>query len=235
MLILFDIDGTLLLTQRAGTQSMQAAARELFGDQFTFTFDGIEIGGWLDPLIWDAVAKVNGIEDPASHHDRFRATYLRHFEDRLARNPTVTARPGVTELIEALSQESDVCLGLLTGNYPEAGRMKIEAAGLDLDSFAVAVWGIDGANRRELPVVAMAQYAAQTGRTIEPHDVVIIGDTLHDIDCARANGCRSLAVATGVCSADELAAHAPDLLVADLSDTSSILAWILKPVETVSD
>ncbi len=235
MLILFDIDGTLLVTQRAGTQSMLAAARELFGDQFTFTFDGIEIGGWLDPLIWDAVAKANGIEDPASHHDRFRATYLRHFEDRLARNPTVTALPGVTQLIEALSQETDTWLGLLTGNYPEAGRMKIEAAGLDLDSFAVAVWGVDGANRRELPVVAMEQYATHTGQTIEPHDVVIIGDTLHDIDCARANGCRCLAVATGVCTAAELAAHDPDLLVDDLSDTSSILAWILKPVETVSE
>ncbi len=233
MLILFDIDGTLLLTQRAGTQSMQAAARELFGDHFTF--EGIELGGWLDPLIWDTVARANGIEDPASHHDRFRATYLRHFQERLARNPTVTALPGVVELIEALSQEPDTWLGLLTGNYPETGRMKIEAAGLDIDSFAVAVWGVDGAHRRELPVVAMAQYATQTGQTVEPHDVLIIGDTLHDVDCARVNGCRSLAVATGVCTAAELAAHEPDLLVDDLSDTSLILAWILKPVETVSE
>ena len=235
MLILFDIDGTLLLTQRAGTQSMQAAARELYGDQFTFTLDGIQIGGWLDPLIWDAVARANGIEDPASHHDRFRATYLRHFQERLANNPTVTVLPGVTELIEALSQETDMWLGLLTGNYPETGRMKIEAAGLDLDAFAVAVWGIDGANRRELPVVAMEQYATHTGQTIEPHEVVIIGDTVHDIDCAKANGCRSLAVATGVGRAEELAAHEPDLLIDDLSDTSSIMTWVLKSVETISE
>ena len=233
MLILFDIDGTLLVTQRAGTQSMLAAARELFGDHFTF--DGVAVGGRLDPLIWADVARANGIEDPAAHHDRFRATYLRHFQERLARDPTVTALPGVTELIEALLQEPDTCLGLLTGNYPETGRMKIEAAGLDLDSFAVAVWGVDGANRRELPVVAMERYATHTGRTIEPRDVVIIGDTLHDIDCAKANGCRSLAVATGVCTAAELAAQEPDLLVDDLSDTSSILAWVLKPVETVSE
>lgn len=233
MLILFDIDGTLLVTQRAGTQSMLAAARELFGDHFTF--DGVAVGGRLDPLIWADVARANGIEDPAAHHDRFRATYLRHFQERLARDPTVTALPGVTELIEALLQEPDTCLGLLTGNYPETGRMKIEAAGLDLDSFAVAVWGVDGAHRRELPVVAMERYATHTGRTIEPRDVVIIGDTLHDIDCARANGCRSLAVATGVCTAAELAAQEPDLLVADLSDTPSILAWVLKPVETVSE
>ena len=64
---------------------------------------------------------------------------------------------------------------------------------------------------------------------------MIIGDTLHDIDCAKANGCRSLAVATGVGRADELAAHEPDLLVDDLLDTSSILAWVLKPVEAVSE
>ena len=233
MLILFDIDGTLLVTERAGTQSMLAAARELFGDHFTF--DGVAVGGRLDPLIWADVARANGIEDPAAHHDRFRASYLRHFQERLAHNPTVTPLPGVTQLIEALLQETDACLGLLTGNYPETGRLKIEAAGLDLDSFAVAVWGVDGAHRRELPLVAMAQYTTHTGQTIEPHDVVIIGDTLHDIDCARANGCRSLAVATGVCTADELAAHEPDLLVDDLLDTSSILAWILKPVETVSE
>ena len=113
--------------------------------------------------------------------------------------------------------------------------MKVEAAGLDLDLFPVAVWGDDGAHRRELAVVAMEQYSAHTGQTIEPHDVLIIGDTVHDIDCAKANGCRSLAVATGVGSADELAALEPDLLVDDLSDTSSILAWMLKPVETVSD
>ena len=62
MLILFDIDGTILLTQRAGTAAMQSAARELFGDHFTF--EGIEIGGWLDPLIWQTVATANGIEDP---------------------------------------------------------------------------------------------------------------------------------------------------------------------------
>jgi len=232
MLILFDIDGTLLLSQRAGTLSMHAAARELYGDQFTF--DGIEIGGWLDPLIWDAVARANGIEDPASQHDRFRATYLRHFEERLARNSTVAALPGVVELIEALSRESEICLGLLTGNYPETGRMKIEAAGLDLDSFPVAVWGDDGGHRRELAVVAMEQYASHTGQTIEPHDVLIIGDTIHDIDCAKANGCRSIAVSTGFCSEADLAASEPDLLVIDLSDTQLLVKWILRPARKAS-
>lgn len=226
MLILFDIDGTILLTQRAGTAAMQAAAQELFGHHFTF--DGIEMGGWLDPIIWHAVATANGIEDPASHHDRFRAAYKQHFEDRLANNPTVQVLPGIVDLLSALIVEEDVTLGLVTGNYPETGLLKLQAAGIDPSIFKVAAWGTDGSHRRELPLVAMAQYEAHCGQAIAPSDVVIIGDTLHDIDCAKANGCRSIAVSTGFCPADKLAAKKPDLLVIDLSDTQLLVKWMLK-------
>lgn len=225
MLILFDIDGTLLLTQRAGSKAMLDAARELFGD--AFTFDGVEIAGRIDPLIWADAAKANGLADPEAHHDRFRAAYARHFAARLRADHTVTLLPGVARLLDALADLDHVTVGLLTGNYPETGRMKIKAAGLDPDVFAIAVWGIDGAHRRELPCLAMEQYAASYGHSIEPREVLIVGDTPHDIDCAKASGCRCLAVATGMCCASELAAHEPELLVDDLSDTPSILAWML--------
>ncbi len=226
MLILFDIDGTILLTQRAGTAAMQAAAQELFGHHFTF--DGIEMGGWLDPIIWHAVATANGIEDPASHHDRFRAAYKQHFEDRLANNPTVQVLPGVVDLLSALIVEEDVTLGLVTGNYPETGLLKLQAAGIDSSIFKVAAWGTDGSHRRELPPVAIKQHESNIGQSISPNDVIIIGDTLHDIDCAKANGCRSIAVSTGFCPADKLAAKKPDLLVIDLSDTQLLVKWMLK-------
>lgn len=232
MLILFDIDGTILLTQRAGTAAMLTAAKELFGDQFTV--DGIEIGGWLDPLIWEAIAAANGIEDPASHHDRFRLTYQKHFEDRLASNATVQILPGVIDLLNALKLINDVTIGLVTGNYRETGLMKLEAAGIDTNIFKVAAWGTDGSHRRELPPVAIKQYEAHSGQAISPSDVVIIGDTLHDIDCAKANGCRSVAVSTGFCDADVLAANEPDLLVSDLSDTNMLIEWMLRPARKAS-
>ncbi|MHC4415792.1 MAG: HAD family hydrolase [Planctomycetota bacterium] len=227
MLILFDIDGTLLLTHRAGACSMLDAAREMFGE--AFTFDGVEIAGRMDPLIWADAARVNGIADPHAHHDRFRAVYARHLARRLHHNHKVTVLPGVRPLVAALDAIDHVQLGLLTGNYPETGRLKIEAAGLDPDMFAVAAWGSDAPTRRDLPGVARARHARRTGTPVGPDDTIIIGDTPHDVDCARAHGCRCLAVATGPYSRRELEACGADLLVDDLSQTDEILSWILQP------
>ncbi len=224
MLVLFDIDGTLLLTQHAGMRSMHAAARELFGD--TFTLEGVEVAGRIDPLIWADLARINGIDDHAVHHDRFRAGYARHLARRLAENNTAVLLPGVPQLLEALGRLEHVTLGLLTGNYPETGTLKIEAAGLDPAGFAVAAWGSDGGSRRELPQRAMTRYHQRTGRRLKGHEVTVIGDTPHDVDCARAHGCRVIAVATGSFSRETLAEHEPDLLVEDLSATGEIVDWI---------
>jgi phosphoglycolate phosphatase-like HAD superfamily hydrolase len=226
MLVLFDIDGTLLLSHGAGTLSMLEAARELFGDEITF--DGVEIAGRMDPLIWGEAARVNGVPDPAAHHDRFRKTYFRHLSRRLAAGHRVDLLPGVRELLEALGGVDDVTLGLLTGNYPETGRLKVQAAGLDPGLFPVAVWGSDGACRGDLPALAMSRHRQRVGGPVDPQDVVVVGDTPHDIDCARNQGCRCLAVATGIYSREALAACEPDLLVDDLTDTRRILDWILQ-------
>ncbi len=122
---------------------------------------------------------------------------------------------------------SELTLGVLTGNYPETGRLKLEAAGLDTAWFPVAAWGSDAASRRDLPPLAMRRHETLTGRRLEPGHVVVIGDTPHDVDCARASGCRSLAVATGPYRADDLVASGADLVVEDLSGTESLVKWIL--------
>jgi phosphoglycolate phosphatase len=225
MLILFDIDGTLLLTQHVGAQCMHDASRELYGE--AFTFDGVEIAGRIDPQIWRDVARANGIDDPDAHHARFRAVYAEHLARRLERHNTATVLPGVVELIEALGSIDGVTRGLLTGNYPETGRLKIEAAGLDPSVFEVAVWGCDGQSRRDLPGVALDRHEAATGTRLNPGQVVIIGDTPHDVDCARAHGCVVLAVATGPTPRDMLSASEPDLLADDLSQTQEIVSWIM--------
>ncbi len=232
MLVLFDIDGTLLLSQHAGVHGMHDATRELYGD--TFTFDGVEVAGRIDPQIWHDVALANGIDDPDAHHDRFRASYAEHLARRLEANNAVVVLPGVAPLLEELGAVDGLTLGLLTGNYPETGRMKIAAAGLVADDFPVAAWGSDGLDRRDLPVVAMERYRSHVSEPIEPEQVVIIGDTPHDIDCARAAGCRVLAVATGPAySLAELEEHGPDRAVADLTATDDLVAWILSPELTI--
>jgi phosphoglycolate phosphatase-like HAD superfamily hydrolase len=226
MLVLFDIDGTMLLSHGAGAGSMLAAARELFGDRMTF--DGVEIAGCIDPLIWNEVARVNGLPDAGAHHDRFRRTYHRHLAELLAAGHRVDLLPGVRDLLDALDAIDGVTLGLLTGNYPETGRLKIQAAGLDPDRFAVAAWGCDGSSRSDLPALAMTLYRQRMGRPVDPRDVVVVGDTPHDVDCARAHGCRCLAVATGTYAIDALAGCEPDLLVTDLTETEALLDWIVQ-------
>ena len=227
MLILFDIDGTLLRTNGAGLRAMREAGRELFGS--TFRDDGIETAGRLDGLIWSDLARLNDIEDSPEHHERFRRRYGELLAHRLQTDGPAQLLPGVREIVLALLDcGSRLSIGLLTGNYPETGRLKIRSAGLDPDLFQCSAWGCDGASRRALPPVAMRRHEERIGRMIEPSQLVIIGDTPHDIDCAKSHGCRSLAVATGAFTLDELITHEPDLAVHDLADRDSILAWLVQ-------
>lgn len=227
MLILFDIDGTLLLTEGAGIAAMMDAGRELFGSHFTR--DGVQFSGRLDTLIWNDLAKLNRIDNHDHHHDTFRAAYGKHLSRRLQENPTAMSLPGVTELVHRLAALDHLSIGLLTGNYPETGRLKIKAAGLDPDIFTVAAWGCDGATRRDLPPVALQRHHQRTGRKVSPQQTVIIGDTPHDIDCAKAHGCRSIGVATGAFTVDVLRKSGADLAVTNLADVASIIQWLESP------
>lgn len=226
MLILFDIDGTLLITRKAGLLAMGDAATELFGEGFSF--EGVDFAGRLDGNIWSAAAKKNGVEDTADNQRRFRQSYARHLESRFETEPTATLLPGVSELVDLIRADGGFVLGLLTGNYPETGRMKVRAAGLDPSIFSITAWGDDGESRDELPGVAMARYEAEFGRPIPPGEVVVIGDTPHDVGCARHHDCLSIAVATGPFhSRQDLLECGPDLAVDDLSDVGLVMDWLL--------
>ncbi len=232
MLILFDIDGTILLTEGAGMKAMQDAGRELYGQRFTI--DGVEFSGRLDTLIWSDLARINGVPGTDEHHDRFRSAYGENLAERLQANATAKLLPGVKDLVHRLMEIDHATLGLLTGNYPETGRLKIRSAGLDPDLFQVNAWGCDGQARRDLPPIAMERHRQTTGRDVRGEDVVIIGDTPHDIDCAKAHGCRSIGVATGVFSLGDLEQVGADLAVETLGDTAGLLRWMLETPASVS-
>jgi phosphoglycolate phosphatase-like HAD superfamily hydrolase len=226
MLVLFDIDGTLLLSRGASLRNYRIAAAELFGRELHA--DGMRTAGGLDPLIWRALCGVNGIgaEEAEARHAAFRAAYARHLGRELSAGGVAYALPGVPALLDALAARADVTLGLLTGNYPETGRLKLEAAGLPSARFPVAAWGVDGGHRRDLVPVALTRCEQVIGRAPPPEEVVIIGDTPHDVDCALAHGCRALGVATGGSDADELHAAGAHHVLSDLSDTPAVLACL---------
>lgn len=223
MLVLFDIDGTLLSARGAGSRAMVAAGRELFGASFTTA--GVTFAGSLDTLIWSQLCAINDVEDTRAHRDDFRARYASHLRRGLA---TGAARPlaGARELVDALETAARSTLGILSGNWPETGRLKLASSGLDPDRFPVSAWGDDGTHRAALVPAALTRYERHAGRGVPAERVVVVGDTPADVACARDNGCRSIAVATGGFARAELEASGPDLVVDDLRATSDLIDWI---------
>lgn len=225
MLVLFDIDATLLRTEGAGIRAMLSAAHELFPGR-AFSFEGIEVSGRLDTLIWREFMQRHGIEPTTDLHVPFRRLYGEHLQRGFAATCRSDALPGTRALVDALLGMDGIDLGIVTGNYEHTGTLKIAKAGFAPEAFRFNGWADDGDHRRDLPRVAMDRHGAVRGSRLAAERVTVIGDTPHDIDCARFNGCRSIAVATGTHPRAELAEHQPDLLLPDLRDWQSVLSWI---------
>jgi len=134
--------------------------------------------------------------------------------------------PGVGELLAALRATEGVLLGCVTGNFAEAARMKLQAAGIDPDSFGANGFGGQAATRSALVRLAMDRGASLAGQPIRAHDVIVVGDTPRDVDAAKANGCACLAVATGNFTAEVLSAAGPDAVVSDLTDPAPLWALL---------
>lgn len=236
MLILFDIDRTLLETDAAGMSCLLDAGRSLFGPGFTI--DGVPFGGRLDPLIIRDILAASGIEHTPDRALAMRRGYHERMTRVMSRPGSARALPGTTELVEALGAIEQLSIGLLTGNFEETGRLKLAAAGFDTDRFPIRVWGddspFDPPAREHLPPVGIDRYTAVKGVRPEAEDVVIIGDTVHDVACGLAHGCRVLGVATGHDPADTLARAGAHRVVDDLSDTRGIMAWITRTGPTIN-
>jgi len=216
-LLLFDVDGTLLLTGGAGVRGMEKAGVVCFGD--AFSLKKLTVAGGLDPLIYKEATALAGVDDPHLHHDRFRDTYLCELKANLAADPhKVRLLPGIDLLIHELRRRPSVVLGLVTGNYTAAIPIKFAAVGLDPAWFPIRAFGDEAPDRPSMVSLAVDRYRENCGQPIGNHDVVVIGDTPNDIACAHANDCLCLAVATGLYSEDDLRRAGADVVVPDLSD-----------------
>ena len=120
--------------------------------------------------------------------------------------------PGIEELLAECAARRDVVLGLLTGNWHGGARIKLARFGLER-YFAFGAFGEDGLERSELPPVALERAFEATGRRFAPHQTLIVGDSVRDVECARANGMPVLAVATGWTPAEVLARAGADRVV----------------------
>ena len=222
-LLLFDIDGTLLLTGRAGEHALRVAFKERFGvddDLSSISFAGLTDGAIARQIF----APYDIPPTPENIADLFDG-YVHHLALELPRREG-TVLPGIVALLEALHGREDCVLGLLTGNIAKGAELKLSHYGV-WDFFEFGAFADDHVDRNKLGPVAHSRAVEKHGSSFEPQDVFVLGDTPRDIDCARAAGFVAVAIATGSYGKDELAAHRPDFLFEDLSDTQGVLKALL--------
>lgn len=216
---LFDIDGTLLLTQGAGREALVRALRAHYAIEDDLT--GIPFAGRTDLLITNDIATRHGIEFVDGQRARFFRAVAEEMRG-LMRTPRGALLPGVADLLGAVAAEPRWVTALLTGNETEMARIKLEAYGI-AHRFAWGTFGEEGPDRDAIACLAVERAAERHG--VSPDRCVVVGDTEHDIACARAAGARAVAVATGSHSRERLAACAPDLLLDDLRDAAALIDW----------
>jgi phosphoglycolate phosphatase-like HAD superfamily hydrolase len=218
-LLLWDIDGTLINTGAAGQRALALATAQGFGGTGDLT--GIEIAGRTDTGIAHQILARHG--EPITPETV--ATFLDLYLELLVRElPRGHGRvlPGVLELLQRCQSQPQTALGLLTGNLERGARLKLEHYKL-WHFFKFGAFADDHHNRNELGSFAVARALEETGIQFSPGQIDVIGDTPHDIACGKAFGARTIAVATGSCPGEKLAACKPDFLFADFSKVEAVV------------
>ena len=217
--VLFDIDGTLVLTGGAGVRAMTRAFEELFAVSDAFL--GIPMPGRTDACILSDAAAAH---DVARHElTRFPDVYLAHLATELEKpGPRKGIMPGVRPLLDSLAGRPDMYLALLTGNYEDAARVKLEYFDL-WRYFRCGAFGDAAPDRNSLLPKALTEIRQCGGPEFGPADAVVVGDTPLDVACAAAAGARSVAVATGGYDVDALRSAGADVVLQDLSDAREVL------------
>ena len=208
---LFDVDGTLLLTDGAAREAFAHAVFQRLGVEDDLK--GVAFAGRTDPLILADILARHGRVLSDGELPRFWQTAYERMATLLTPGRGALL-PGVPELLSAVAGEKDWVPALLTGNTTGMARIKLEHFGI-MDRFAFGAYGEEAADRNALARVAVARARERYG--VPPERCIVVGDTEHDIACARAAGAHAVAVATGQRDRAVLAAHAPDLLLDDLT------------------
>ena len=219
-LVLFDIDGTLVLTGGAGLRAMNAALKEVLGRWEGL--DGIPVAGRTDWAILAEVVRVLDRELDAPLLEQLRDRYIANLALEIERpgRGVKAVMPGIRELLSVIEERDDTFLGLLTGNFEEGARIKLSHFDL-WRYFKCGAFGGDAADRNELVPVALSRAIACGLPRIEPADVLVVGDTPHDIACAQAAGATPVGVATGGYSIAQLRDSGAEIVFQDLGDANA--------------
>jgi phosphoglycolate phosphatase len=226
VLLLFDIDGTLLLKAFVEhRESLHAALREVHGIADPAAAP-IQAAGRTDGEIARAIALQSGV--PAERIDELavavRDATCQEYAHRCPPSLADRVAPGMRDVLTELVERPGLRLSLVTGNFEPVARLKLERAGLgDFFPHDQGAFGSDDEDRAALPRIARRR-AGTNGRPYPRADTIVIGDTPNDVACAHADGARCLAIATGPFRPDELRAAGADDIATDARGLSALIA-----------
>jgi phosphoglycolate phosphatase-like HAD superfamily hydrolase len=224
-LVLFDIDGTLVLTGRAGVRALERALFDRHGRRDLLA--NIPFAGRTDrAIISDAMAAVPA-EVTAALMASIRDGYCGYLADEVTQDSPhrKCVLPGVEAALDALAPleaAGEVAVGLLTGNFARGAEIKLGYFGL-WQRFRFGAFGDHHTDRRDLVPLAIAAAEAAGAGLFTADQAVIVGDTPADVDCAHAHGAKAIAVATGTFDVTQLEATGADVVIPDLSHWDA--AW----------
>lgn len=221
-LYLFDIDGTLITSGGAGVHSFTEAVRDFCGG--TAALDGINFAGNTDTGIARSVLEAAGMEPTDANVMGLLDAYLSILPGRMGLHDG-RLLPGIIPLLDSLKERPDCVLALLTGNLAAGAEVKLSHYGV-WHYFGFGAYADDHHIRNELGPVAAVRALEEHGEEFTPDRIYVIGDTPRDIECGKAFGAVTVAVATGHYSRKELASHSPDFLFDDFSDPTAVLSMI---------
>lgn len=222
-LYLFDIDGTLITSGGAGVTSFTEAVRDFCGS--TAALEGINFAGNTDTGIARSVLEAAGMEPTEANIMGLLDAYLSILPHRMGLHEG-RLLPGITSLLDTLKDRPDCVLALLTGNLAQGAEVKLSHYGV-WHYFGFGAYADDHHVRNELGPVAQARAFEEQGEEFTADRIYVIGDTPRDIECGKAFGAKTVAVATGHYSREALAFHDPDFLFDDFSDPDAVMAAIV--------
>lgn len=224
-LILWDIDGTLIRTNRAGIIALVRAFAALHGREPDMS--RVEVAGRTDRWIIRRMLEEHGIAPTTENIHAVLEGYLQLLQGEIATREGQVL-PGIVELLETLHSRSDVVQALLTGNVERGARIKLEHYRV-WHYFQFGAYGDDSPLRNDLGPHALRRAKERHAVDFAPDSTFVIGDTPHDIECGKVIGARTIGVATGMYSVEQLAALAPTAVFADFSDTAAFLRLLDAP------
>jgi phosphoglycolate phosphatase len=221
--LLFDIDGTLLRSGGAGKIALETAFRDVFGIQNVS--GDVPYSGRTDRAIVQDLFRAHGLAETPENWHGVRDAYLQRLPQAL-HSSQGRIMPGIADLLSHVGQQSNIAIGLLTGNIREGARIKLSHYDL-YHHFPFGGFGDLHFCRNEVAREARAMVRQHVPHPVNDDRVWVIGDTPLDIHCARAIGAKAVAVATGGFTVEKLAPEQPDLLFPDLSDPSHLLRCLI--------